>query len=191
MRVAVLSRDNLLREGVMTLLAHQNIFRVVGALSDPETMDSRAREISADIIVMDTASLGSKDWSTVKQMRNGGAKVVAITTKPATRSEEEGSDAVVERAAGSAGLFQALRQASGDRAFVVREATPYYGSYPRMLTPREHEVATMVAKGMPNRRIAQTLNLREQSVKNLVSTVMRKLDCENRVQVALKLSIRN
>jgi len=29
--------------------------------------------------------------------------------------------------------------------------------------------------------------LREQSVKNLVSVVMRKLDCENRVQVALKL----
>jgi DNA-binding NarL/FixJ family response regulator len=49
----------------------------------------------------------------------------------------------------------------------------------------------MVAKGLPNRRIAQSLGLREQSVKNLVSTVMRKLDCENRVQVALKLAARS
>jgi DNA-binding NarL/FixJ family response regulator len=40
---------------------------------------------------------------------------------------------------------------------------------------------------MSNRRIAHVTGLREQSIKNLVSVVMRKLNCENRVQVALKL----
>ena len=41
---------------------------------------------------------------------------------------------------------------------------------------------------MPNRRISEVTALREQSVKNLVSVIMRKLNCENRVQVALKLT---
>lgn len=190
MRVAVLSRDNMLREGIMTLLAHQNMFRVVGGMDDPANLATSASEMTADIIVIDTSALGSKDWSAVKAIRAEGYKIVALTAKQATKAEEEGSDAVVERSGGSAALFQGLRRASGDRALIVRESTPYYGSYPRMLTPREHEVATMVAQGMPNRRIAQTLGLREQSIKNLVSTVMRKLDCENRVQVALKLSTR-
>jgi DNA-binding NarL/FixJ family response regulator len=41
---------------------------------------------------------------------------------------------------------------------------------------------------MSNRRIAESLGIREQSVKNLVSVLMRKLHCENRVQVALQLT---
>jgi DNA-binding CsgD family transcriptional regulator len=56
------------------------------------------------------------------------------------------------------------------------------------LSRREYECAQLVAKGMSNRKIAQITGLREQSVKNLVSVVIRKLNCENRVQVALKLS---
>ena len=70
---------------------------------------------------------------------------------------------------------------------MVQEPMSVYGT-PRMLTKRELEVAQLVAQGMPNRRIAAVLQLQEQSIKNLVSSVMRKLDCENRVQVALRLS---
>jgi DNA-binding NarL/FixJ family response regulator len=69
----------------------------------------------------------------------------------------------------------------------AHEAQSIYGA-PRTLTKRELEVAQLVAQGMPNRRIASVLQLQEQSIKNLVSAVMRKLDCENRVQVALRLS---
>lgn len=56
------------------------------------------------------------------------------------------------------------------------------------LTRRETEVAQYVAKGLGNRRISQVLSLQEQSVKNLVSAIMRKLNCENRTTVALKLT---
>lgn len=70
---------------------------------------------------------------------------------------------------------------------MMNEPVSIYGA-PRSLTKRELEVAQLVAQGMPNRRIAAVLQLQEQSIKNLVSAVMRKLDCENRVQVALRLS---
>ena len=56
------------------------------------------------------------------------------------------------------------------------------------MTKREYEVAALVAKGFSNRRVAEVTGLREQSIKNLVSVVMRKLKCENRVQVALRLA---
>lgn len=65
---------------------------------------------------------------------------------------------------------------------------------PRMITNglelsnREYEVACLIAKGYTNQKIAETMLLKEQSVKNLVSTVIRKLHCENRVQVALRLT---
>jgi len=193
MRVTVLSKDTLMREGLLSMLAHQTAFRVAGGTDSVASLPQTVRETQSDLVVVDAATLGPKDWGCVQDAREEGARVVVIASSSSSRIEEEFADAVAQRAGGSAALFQALRQASGNAiaSSPVRESVPYYGSYPRMLTPREHEVAQMVAQGLPNRRIAQTLGLREQSIKNLVSTVMRKLDCENRVQVALKLASRS
>jgi DNA-binding NarL/FixJ family response regulator len=55
------------------------------------------------------------------------------------------------------------------------------------LSHREFQVAEYVSKGYSNRTISEVSGLQEQSVKNLVSVVMRKLNCENRTQVALRL----
>ena len=54
------------------------------------------------------------------------------------------------------------------------------------LTKREAEVAGLVAQGLNNRAISSSLKLQEQSVKNMVSAIMRKLQVENRTQVALR-----
>lgn len=64
------------------------------------------------------------------------------------------------------------------------------------LSPREAAIAKLVAKGWPNRRIAQQQRMLEQSVKNSLSQVYRKLGIENRVQLTLlvasgKLHVQN
>lgn len=55
------------------------------------------------------------------------------------------------------------------------------------LTPRETEVAKMIAEGKRNRSIAFSLGISEQTVKNHVSRVLLKLDAKNRTQVAIKM----
>jgi DNA-binding NarL/FixJ family response regulator len=57
-------------------------------------------------------------------------------------------------------------------------ATPY-------LTRREREIALAVSTGRSNAEIARDLNLREQTIKNGVSRILRKLQRENRVQLAM------
>ncbi|MFD3840454.1 LuxR C-terminal-related transcriptional regulator [Streptomyces sp. NPDC058642] len=52
------------------------------------------------------------------------------------------------------------------------------------LTPRQLQVALLVADGMTNRQIAQHLDIAEWTVVNHVRNVMRKLGCTSRVQVA-------
>ncbi|MGW3414078.1 helix-turn-helix transcriptional regulator [Streptomyces sp. NPDC000888] len=52
------------------------------------------------------------------------------------------------------------------------------------LTPRQLQVALLVADGMTNRQIAQQLDIAEWTVVNHVRHVMRKLGCASRVQVA-------
>jgi DNA-binding NarL/FixJ family response regulator len=70
---------------------------------------------------------------------------------------------------------------------VIHEDRPRY-LRSTVLTPRENDIALKIAEGLSNRDIASELNLAEQTVKNLVSVIMRKMGCRNRVQVALILS---
>jgi DNA-binding NarL/FixJ family response regulator len=52
------------------------------------------------------------------------------------------------------------------------------------LSAREHEVAQLVARGLTNRRIAQTLVLSERTAENHVQHILTKLGLDNRTQIA-------
>ncbi|GAA2456478.1 hypothetical protein GCM10010191_89850 [Actinomadura vinacea] len=75
------------------------------------------------------------------------------------------------------------------RAFTrALDAPPVTPSRPRppapSLTPREQEVAMLVAQGLTNRQIAGRLGIAEWTAVNHVRNVMRKLNCTSRVNVA-------
>jgi DNA-binding NarL/FixJ family response regulator len=54
------------------------------------------------------------------------------------------------------------------------------------LTPRELEVLELLAKGLDNREIASALFLSQHTVKNHVSSILAKLQVENRIQAAVR-----
>jgi DNA-binding NarL/FixJ family response regulator len=53
------------------------------------------------------------------------------------------------------------------------------------LTPREHEVARLIARGYTNRQIANELVLTPGTVANHVAHILHKLECTSRIQVAI------
>lgn len=53
------------------------------------------------------------------------------------------------------------------------------------ITPREVEVMALLAEGLGNKGIARRMGIREQTVKNHVARIMRKLGLHNRVQVGV------
>ncbi|TNJ64783.1 response regulator transcription factor [Paenibacillus hemerocallicola] len=57
-------------------------------------------------------------------------------------------------------------------------------SEPSPLTGREKEILRLVAQGLPNREIAQQLDISEHTVKNHLKNILHKLHLENRVQLA-------
>jgi DNA-binding NarL/FixJ family response regulator len=52
------------------------------------------------------------------------------------------------------------------------------------LTPREQEVATLVAQGLTNRQIASELTIAERTVTTHVAKILKKLRLESRAQLA-------
>lgn len=53
------------------------------------------------------------------------------------------------------------------------------------LTSREFEVMTLIAKGMSNIKISQTLSISDKTVKNHVSSILKKLEFQDRTQIAI------
>jgi DNA-binding NarL/FixJ family response regulator len=58
----------------------------------------------------------------------------------------------------------------------------------KRLTPKELLIASLVATGIPNGVIANELHLAEQTVKNHLRNVYKKLGVCSRVQLALLMS---
>jgi DNA-binding NarL/FixJ family response regulator len=74
-----------------------------------------------------------------------------------------------------------LQQLSSNHAAPVPAAAPAEGG----LSPREVEIAKLVAQGATNREIAQALFLSAGTVKNYVASLQRKLNTRNRVGIAV------
>ncbi len=65
------------------------------------------------------------------------------------------------------------------------ESPSYSKGGPNRISARELEVITLVARGLENREIGQHLGIREQTVKNHLGRIMRKVDVRNRQELAL------
>ena len=66
-------------------------------------------------------------------------------------------------------------------AAIGQEASPTGDDDP--LSPREREVATLVARGMTNREIARALVISERTVDVHVARILSKLEFSSRTQV--------
>ena len=54
-----------------------------------------------------------------------------------------------------------------------------------LLTPREKEVLSLLARGYNNNEIAACLHISKHTVKNHVSNIYHKLEMDDRTQIAL------
>jgi DNA-binding NarL/FixJ family response regulator len=57
-----------------------------------------------------------------------------------------------------------------------------------ILTPREREIATLVARGITNRQIAREFSISERTVATHIGRVFKKLGISSRNQVAARLA---
>lgn len=193
MRVGLCSKEGLFADALASLLDHQGTFQVVATEQSPRDLINAAKEYRAQVMIVDSLEMDRSELQYLLGARAFGDFGIVLLVSDEDRAEfvEVPVDRLVRRNAGANELFAALEDLGGSvqlsaRPF-VRETRRSYGNG-NDLTRREYEVAQLVAKGMSNRKISQVTGLREQSIKNLVSVIMRKLHCENRVQVALKLT---
>ena len=84
------------------------------------------------------------------------------------------------------GIWLGLKFARTKEVVVVRDAKPFAINKAALdtlgITPREHEILTLIAEGMSNREIAGKLFVSENTVKTHSSRLFDKLNARRRTQ---------
>jgi DNA-binding NarL/FixJ family response regulator len=81
----------------------------------------------------------------------------------------------------------ATEEAPSSTAFALEQEVAG-GSSSVTLTPREREIAQLIARGFTNRRIAEELHIAERTVTTHVRKILKKLGVSSRGQVAAQVA---
>jgi DNA-binding NarL/FixJ family response regulator len=192
LKIGVCAKKSLVADSLASLLENDGGFDVVAKESSPVSLIESAKVSQATVMVVDATDLDLGEFQYLLGARAfGNFRIVMLVSEGESLGfPVEAVDKLIYREAGANGLFESILEfpdLTQKKFTTFRETRRIYGNGSD-LTSREIEVARLVAKGHSNRTVSTVTGLQEQSVKNLVSNVMRKLNCVNRVQVALSLA---
>ncbi|MGO9901267.1 MAG: response regulator [Solirubrobacteraceae bacterium] len=203
LKVIVVDDNDLFRGSLVALLEERGI-RVVGEASLAVDAIRQARELHPDVVLMDLSMPGMSGIEATQRLA-AAAPLVRVLVLTVFADDRHVLDALLAGACGyllkDASIDQIVAgikaAASGESMISPRvasrlvgllrepeEATP--GLSGAQLTPREYQVLEMLARGMDNTAIAQALNLSQHTVKNHVSSILVKLQVQNRIQAAVR-----
>ena len=198
-RVLIADDHPVVRQGLRTYLELQPDIEVAGEAGGGIEAAAAAERLAPDVVLLDMVMPDGDGLEALRRIgsRSGPPRVVVLTSFPAddrvVEAMRAGAAGYLLKDAQPAELLAAIRSAhSGGSPLHPEAAARLVGELQRPpgpgsdLTAREREVLELIARGMPNKAIAQRLSLSEKTVKAHVSAVLRKLDVTDRTQAALK-----
>ena len=196
-RVFVADDHDLLREGVSSALAGFDDLDVVGGASTAETAICGASELLPDVVVIDLVMPVMGGVEAIRQLRATHPDMGLLALSSYIESDRireavaAGANGYLVKSVDSEGLARAVRSAAAGQGAFSAEVTRILAAPAargndllRTLTPREAEIAALIAKGRTNADIAAALGVSVFTIKNHVSNVLMKLNVQSRTEAA-------
>lgn len=201
-KIKVLVADDhlLVREGICKLLELDEKITIIGEAVDGEDAVSKARKLRPNLIIMDLNMPKLSGIQAAEQIKTlyPEIKIIILTI----HDDEEyvfevlkaGAEGYLQKDVSAEELRSALQIVfNGDTLFPAsvinrvmgRERSKPEETIEDILTDREIEVLEMMAKGNNNRTIGEKLFISEKTVKNHVSSILKKLEVNDRTQAVI------
>jgi DNA-binding NarL/FixJ family response regulator len=196
--------QSLVRDGFRSILEREEDVVVVGEAGDGAEAVAAARRTRPDLVLMDLRMPRLDGLTATRQVLSQPEppRVLVLTTYDTDENLVEalraGASGFLLKDVRAAQLLHAVRTvAAGDELFapaILRRLVSSYVQTHRpaaasarlqVLSPREREVSTLIARGMSNAEIADALVLSEATVKTHVTRILGKLGARDRVQVVV------
>jgi DNA-binding NarL/FixJ family response regulator len=192
-RVLIVDDHPIVREGVTAVLERERDIDVVGSADSIEQGLQLAAKLRPDVILLDLKLPDARDVDSVTSFAGEGRGVVVFTAYDADqdvfRAIRGGARGYLLKGSPAAEIAQAIRQVhAGESYLTPRIAAKLVDGFARprarsgLLSARERGVLRLVAAGLSNRQIAETLTISERTVKFHVTAIFNKLGAENRAQ---------
>jgi DNA-binding NarL/FixJ family response regulator len=210
-KILIVDGHALFRVGIHNILDKEEDLEVVGEADDARSAFDMAVETSPDIVLMDL-SLGSPGGIETTQRIKRELPSAAIIVLAQQEDEDAlfeaikaGAAAFILKDVGPDDLVTIIRRVYlgeyliNDKVFAKpavasrvlkefrelavygQEAAPIFAP----LSPREVEILDNIAQGMTNKQVAYALSISEQTVKNHMSSILRKLSVNDRTQAVV------
>ncbi|MDH6514108.1 DNA-binding NarL/FixJ family response regulator [Streptomyces sp. SAI-135] len=202
-RVLVVDDQQLIRDGIASLLSIRAGITVVGTAVNGREALAKAVELRPDVVLMDVRmpELDGVEAVAVLRGRMPECRVVMLTTfddeEYVVQALRAGASGYLLKDLPADELAQAIRLAhagvtqldasvAGRLAASLPAPTPGPAELAATLSPREIDILRLVARGRSNREIAAQLYLSEGTVKNHISRILSRLSLRDRTQAALR-----
>lgn len=210
-RILIADEQPLFRAGMRGALEREQSFEVVGEAQDGDELLVMAESTTPDVVLVDVTMPGMDGLQVTRDLKKRfpGTAVVLLTS-----SEEEeqlfyairyGAAAYMLKDVTAEELTDVIRRVSSgtyvindsvlakpvlasrvlssfrELATVDQQVKPFFVP----LSAREVEVLEYAAKGNSNKEIARALSISDQTVKNHLTSIMRKLAVNDRTQAVV------
>jgi DNA-binding NarL/FixJ family response regulator len=192
-KVLLVDDHPIVREGVAAVLERESDIKVVGAADSIQEGLRLAAALHPEVVLLDLKLPDGDGVDSVAGFARESAGVLMFTAFDADddvfRAFRGGARGYLLKGSPAADIAQAIRQVHAGESYLspriaaklVKGVTqPRGGS--GVLSARERSVVRLVAAGLSNRQIAQTLAISERTVKFHVTAILNKLGADNRAQ---------
>lgn len=205
--VALTDDQKIIREGVKMILSLDAEINVVLEAADGRELLNKMQHLQPDVVLLDVRMPHLDGVETTRLIKENYPEVRVIILTTFNQDEyifqclKNGADGYVLKDSSAEDIIRAIKTAHAGillnpevAAKVVRalNASDSIGakkgnsSYRlHLLTPRELDVAKLIAAGKSNRVICEKLFLSEGTVKNYVTRILEKLELASRTELAV------
>ena len=179
--IAIVDDDEAVRDSLSVLLdAHG--FNIQVFVSGDAFLEAQASQ--SDCVLMDVRMPGRDGLTTLKDFRAGGRSVPVIVmsghadVSMAVTALKSGAIDFVEKPFEASELLAAIGRALTERTAYLDAQNARLEAERNFarLTPREKEIATLLAAGEPNKGVARSLNISVRTVETHRANILSKLD---------------
>ncbi|HXG26234.1 MAG TPA: response regulator transcription factor [Candidatus Binatia bacterium] len=210
-RILIVDDHALFRVGISNILSREREVEVVGEAADGRSAVEMVSMVNPSIVLMDLSLPAPGGLDTTQRIRRE-FPAVAVIVMAQDEDEESlfasikaGAAAFIIKDISPEDLIHVIRRVAqgefliNDKVFSKpavasrvlkefrelavygQEAQPIFAP----LSPREVEILDNIAQGMTNKQVAYALSISEQTVKNHMSSILRKLAVNDRTQAVV------